>query len=194
MQQSNYGSLSDLELTNLLRVGNHTAFAEIFERYEELLYNFAFKKLGDQEESKDLIQDLFVTLWNNRLSFELKTRLSSYLYRAVLNRVLDLFKHRAIKEEHIRSLQQKIELTAEGADYMIREKDIERLIEMEIAALPEKMREVFIMRRKQFLSNREIGEKLGISEQTVETHMKRALRVLRSRLGLTIYLMYILQK
>ncbi|MNE96108.1 RNA polymerase sigma factor [compost metagenome] len=75
---------------------------------------------------------------------------------------------------------------------MIREKDITRLIDMEIAALPEKMQQVFLLRKKAFLSNREIAEQLGISEQTVETHMKRALKTLKNRLGPAIFLLAVL--
>src|SRR5690606_10577319 len=106
----------------------------------------------------------------------------------VLNRILNVFKHRVIKEEYVHSFQQMIEETAQGADYRIREKDIEKVIEMEISTLPPKMRTVFEMRKKEFLSNKQIAEKLGISEQTVSTHMKRVLKLLRIRLGFTLYL------
>lgn len=187
-----YSKYSDEDLLVFLKKDDHAAFAEIFNRYDALLFNFAYKKVRDKDEAKDILQEVFVRLWNNRSVLELKISLHSYLYRAVLNKTLNLFRHQGIRENHVLALQQMIEETAQESDYSIREKDIERLIELEVAALPPKMKEVFELRKKQFLTNKQIAEQMGISEQTVETHMKRALRVLRTRLGTVIYLFYIL--
>jgi len=180
---SKYKTCTDQELISLIKLGDEQSFAEVFNRYNTLLFNFAYKKINDRDEAKDIVQDLFIKLWNNRMEFELKTSLNSYMYRSVLNSVLNIVKHDLIKEEYANSLQHMIDQSAEGSDYKIREKDIEKLIEMEIAALPQQMREVFTMRRMEFLSNKEVAERLELSEQTVETHMKRALKVLRKRLG-----------
>lgn len=168
------------------------AFAEVFSRYRSLLYNFAYKKLRDKDGAKDIVQDLFIRLWSIDNDFELKTSLNSYMYRSILNSVLNVVKHDLVKEEYVSSLQYMMDQSTEESDFKIREKDIEKLIEMEIAALPGQMREVFTLRRKEFLSNKEVAEKLGISEQTVETHMKRALRVLRKRLGNLSYFLSLL--
>lgn len=187
-----YSKYNDDDLLIFLKEDNHSAFTEIFNRYNPLLFSFAYKKVKDKDEAKDIMQEVFVKLWNNRSALELKTSLHSYLYRAVFNKALNLFRHQGIREDHVLALQQMIEDTAQDSDFTIREKDIEKLIEMEVAALPPKMREVFELRKKQFLSNKQIAEQMGISEQTVETHMKRALKVLRTRLGTFIYLFYIL--
>ena len=106
----------------------------------------------------------------------------------MLFRSLNVLSRQVIREEYVHSFQQMIQQNTQEADYHIRETDMENLIEAEIATLPPKMREVFEMRKKEYLSNREIAEKLGISEQTVETHVKRALRVLRLRLGVSMFL------
>ncbi len=184
-----YKEYSDPELIHFIKSDDERAFTEIFNRYQPLLYDFAYKKIRDQEESKDIIQEIFVNLWNNRKSFELKISLSGYLYRSVLNKILNNLKHHTIREEYVLSFQQMIEETVEETDYRIREKDIEKLIETEIGALPHKMREVFEMRKREFFTNKEIAKKLGISEQTVETHMKRALKALRHRLIRAVYLL-----
>lgn len=187
-----YSALTDNELILLLRDNDDMAFKEIFDRYHSLLYQFACKKTKDSDEAKDILQEVFVHLWNKRANFEITTSLSSYLYRSVLNKILNIIKHKIVHEGYVQSLHQWINETHHGSDYLIREKDIEKLIAKEITALPPKMREVFELRKKEFLSNRQIAEKLGLSEQTVETHMKRALRVLRKRLSLFIYFAYLL--
>ncbi|MEQ7801015.1 RNA polymerase sigma-70 factor [Pedobacter sp. ASV1-7] len=187
-----YDKYSDQELVALIKLGDEQSFAEVFNRYKVLLFNFSYKKLNNKDVAKDVVQDLFIKLWNNRDEFELKTSLNSYMYRSVLNGVLNIVKHDLIKEEYVNSLQHMIDQSTEESDHKIREKDIENLIEMEIAALPQQMREVFIMRRKEYLSNKEVAEKLNISEQTVETHMKRALKVLRKRLGKLSYFLSVI--
>lgn len=181
----------DQELFALLKEGNEKAFADIFNRYQAPLFDFAYKRIRDKDEAKDIVQEIFVRLWNNRADLQIRTSLRSYLYRSVLNRVLNILSHQVIKEEYVNSLQQMIEANTQAADYHIRETDMEKLIEAEIAALPPKMREVFEMRKRKYLSNKEIAGKLGISEQTVETHMKRALRVLRVRLGVSMFLVVV---
>lgn len=183
-------NLTDRELIELLKARNNEAFEEIFRRYEPLLLNFIYKKINDKDTAKDILQDIFIQLWNNRDRLEILT-LSSYLYTAALNRIRDLYKHQVIHDGHIAVLQNILNEHDRSADYQLREKDITILIEKEIKALPPKMQEVFQLRREAFLSNKEISEKLGISEQTVETHMKRALKTLKQRLGPAVYFIYI---
>ncbi|MBB5440067.1 RNA polymerase sigma-70 factor (ECF subfamily) [Pedobacter sp. AK017] len=185
-----YSTYTDLELTALLKAKDRAAFEETFIRYEPLLLNFTYKKINNRDEAKDILQDIFVQLWNNLDGLNISS-LSSYLYTAALNKIRDRYKHQVIHDEHIGKLQQLIDGAAAGADYLIREKDITLLIEKEIAALPEKMREVFLLRKNAFLSNKEIAEKLGIAEQTVETHMKRALKTLKNRLGPAVVLTFL---
>lgn len=182
----------DLQFASLLQGGDEFAYAEIFKRYNSLLYTFAFKRIRDEDEAKDIVQDVFLKLWQNRESLVLHTSLSSYLYRAVLNQLLNRLKHITLHQDHIESFQIFMNDKSLQTDYRIREKDMQALIQLEVAALPPRMREVFTLRSQEGLSNREIAEQLGLSEQTIETHMKRALKVLRSRLSIAITLLSVM--
>lgn len=178
-----YCKLTDEQLVGRLKSGDKLAFAQVHERYYPLLYNFSYKKNIDTEEIKDIIQEVFIKLWQSRESTNIITSLQSYLFKSVSNKMMDLFRHIKVKQEHVESLQNMMNCyDFSGTDYSIREKDMEKLIFLEIEALPERMREVMTLRRNLDLSNKEIGIQLGITEQTVETHAKRALRVLRRRL------------
>jgi RNA polymerase sigma-70 factor (family 1) len=181
---------TDQELVVHLQSGNERAFTEIFNRYRGPLFQFIYKKTGDEEIARDIVQDVFIRIWDKRREINLTGSLSSYLYRAVFNRSLDLLKHYAVREEYIVSFQQMLQAVQGGTDHRIREHDMERVIELELAALPARMREVIQLRRKEYLSNREIAERLDLSEQTVETHMKRALRVLKTRLMPVLIFLY----
>jgi len=185
-----YTKHDDFQLMELLRQGNEAAFTELFNRYNRFLFIYAFKKLQDKEEAKDVVQDVFVSLWNGRKEFTLQTTLAGYLYTSVRNKALNLFRDKNINAKYLNSLQQLLDKSDIQTDHLVREKDIRMLINKEIAALPPKMREVFELRKNAFLSNKEIAQQLGISEQTVATHIKRALKMLRIRLGLVIYLLF----
>lgn len=189
----NYSTCPDNELVLLLKEGNDAAFREIYLRYDKLLYLYAYKKLRNREEAKDVVQDVFTWLLNNRTEICLTGSLSGYLYKAVLHKIFDIFKHKGIIRKYAESGEHHIEINPTETDYLIREKDIIALIEHEIAAMPSKMREIYILKRKNFLSTKEIAQQLEISEHTVSTQLKRALKHLRVKLGILVYILWIMK-
>ncbi|WP_316788352.1 RNA polymerase sigma-70 factor [Pedobacter frigoris] len=178
-----YGQLSDFELTGLLNKGDQLAFREIYNRYNSLLLIYAYRKLEDKEEAKDVVQEVFAGLWTNHTELQIKTTLSGYLYRIVLNKILNIFRHKDFGKQYVDAIQHLVDSDTSATDYLIREKEMTAMIEKEIAGLPAKMREVFELRRKEYLSNKEIAERLRLSEHTVATQMKKALKVIRLRFG-----------
>ena len=184
----NYSAFSDPQLTVLLGAGERDAFTEIYQRYNILLYRYAFRKVNVSEEAKDIVQDIFINLWNNRDRIVFDTSLSGYLYRSARNRALNLIARKVVEVRYLDSLEGLLKVHHERADYLIREKQIAALIDAEIALLPPKMREVFLLSRSKNMTYKEIAAALEVSEETVKTQMKRALKVLRTKLGLFAYL------
>ncbi|WP_353183905.1 RNA polymerase sigma-70 factor [Parapedobacter lycopersici] len=177
-----YTKYSDSDLLQFLKSGDERVFSEIYTRYHSLLYIYAYKKLRDKQKAQDIVQDVFITLWEKRLELRIYVSLANYLYTAVRNKSLDFFARRKVEERYLSSLQQYLHSPHTAADLVVRERDIEALIEKEIQALPPKMREVFELSRKSYSSHEEIAQTLGISKFTVDTQIKRALKVLRLRL------------
>ncbi|TCD00317.1 RNA polymerase sigma factor [Pedobacter psychroterrae] len=188
---SGYNVLADLELYTLLKAGDKVAYTEIYNRYFSLLYLHALKRLRDEEAARDLIQDLFATLWLKREVLTTKTNLSNYLFTAVRNGVFNFIAHQKVASRYISELPDKVEPSECITDHLARERQLAALIEKEIGELPEKMREIFLLSRVEGLSHKEIGERLGISELTVKTQVKNALRILRGKLGVIIYFIFI---
>ncbi len=186
-------SYSDQELIGLFASGNDAAFKEIYMRYDKLLYLYAYHKLGNKEESRDTVQDVFAWLLNNRENLNLTTNLSGYLYKSVLNKIYNLYKHQEVLRKYATEGNGYLDIESTETDFLIREKDINAVIEQEIAAMPEGMREVFELRRKDYLTTKETAEQLGVAESTVITQMKRAKKRLRLKLGLLVYLLMISQ-
>jgi RNA polymerase sigma-70 factor (ECF subfamily) len=164
------------------------AFAEIYTRYKWLLHTHAHKWMHDREEAMDIIHELFSNLWEKRESINFNATLSGYLYTAVRNRILNRVAHKKVESTYISSLQTFLDKGESLTDHLVRENELRAIIEKEIAALPAKMREVFELSRKANLSHKDIAQQLDISEQTVRKHVQNALRALRVRLGVFVFL------
>lgn len=178
-----YQSLMDAELFTLLCNGDHKAYTEIYDRYSGILYVHAYKRIRNREEARDLIHELFTVLWSKRDQIVLKTELSAYLYRAVRNRIIDLVNHNKLQRSYVSSFEGFLNNGTNITDHAIREKELALLIEKEINALPEKMKQVFNLSRNEFRTHKEISEALDISEFTVRKQINNALKVLRPKLG-----------
>ncbi|MCD0489184.1 RNA polymerase sigma-70 factor [Pedobacter sp. MC2016-14] len=184
-----YRKYSDLELAALLKDGDAYAYTEIYERYKFILYKHAFRLLGDEEECNDVIQDLFLALWQKRDSLAFKTALSSYLYNSVRNRVFDLITHKKVQTKYLESIRDFMEQGAFVTEEYLRAKELSAAIEREITALPKKMREIFELSRDEELSYKQIAEKLGLSANTVKQQVYNAVKILRAKISslLTIW-------
>ncbi|HVW94416.1 MAG TPA: RNA polymerase sigma-70 factor [Mucilaginibacter sp.] len=191
---SDYTLYSDTELSGLFREGDDAAFKEIYLRYNKLLYLFALRRLEDQDEAMDVVQDVFVWLLNNREKVALNTSLSAYLYKSVLNKVLDIFRHQQTIRKYIAQGDHFIEVDSQETDYLIREKDIAEMIAREIESMPPRMREVYKMRHQQHLDTEVIAETLGISENTVIVQLQRGTKHLRKHLGTVVFILYLLNQ
>ncbi|WP_316799746.1 RNA polymerase sigma-70 factor [Pedobacter frigidisoli] len=187
-----YQDHTDLQLAALLRNSDHAAFSEIYDRYWAVLYLHARKLLNNDEEARDVVQELFTTLWKKSGQIEFNVQLSSYLYKAIRNRIFKHIGRQKLVHDYQQSLADFINEGHIDTDTLVRERELSRLIEQQIQALPPKMREVFELSRKQHLSHKEISEKLGISEHTVKRQVSNALGILRDKLGISASLLCIL--
>ena len=186
-------NVSDNDLVFLLQEGSEDAYTEIYNRYKWLLHTHAYKKLGDRDAANDLIQELFTSLWVRRKDIVLTSTLSAYLYTSIRNKVLNIIEHRQVESKYIVSVANFAEQYVSATDHKVRENQLMEIIEREIASLPPKMRQVFELSRKSHLSHKEIAEHLGISEETVKSQVKNALKLLRVRLGLFLYIILLVK-
>jgi RNA polymerase sigma-70 factor (family 1) len=180
---NDYSKLCDLELQQLLMTGDAFAFTEIYHRYKGVLHQHAINMLKNRDEAKDVLQEVFTTLWYNHESIQIQSNLSGYLYSSVRNKILNLIAHKNVESKYILSLEDFIKNGEFVTDHRVRERQLTMLIEKEVAALPPKMREIFRLSRFSNLSHKEIAEELSLSEQTVRTQVRNALRLLRVKLG-----------
>jgi len=189
-----YSKCTDPELLALLKEGKHDAFKEIYLRYNSLLFAYAFRRLQNREEAMDVVQEVFIHLWENRSDFVIKSYLSGFLYKSVLNKILDIWKHNSVVRKHVLSQSVQIDVDAVETDFLIREKEVSNMIAREIAAMPPRMREVYELKFKQYFTVKQIASELGISENTVATQLQRASAHLKNKLGLVVFILHIINR
>ncbi|MGB3065604.1 RNA polymerase sigma factor [Sphingobacterium thalpophilum] len=179
----------DKELIDQLRNGDHQAFETVYHRYKVLMVSHAYQKLGSYDMAKEIVQDVFSQIWGQHRDLPTINNLSAWLYVLVRNKVFKYMAHQKVVHRYAESFSRFTEYVSHYTEYQVREKEMQRMIDSEVDKLPPKMRQVLLMSRTEGLSHKEIAEMLGISENTVKNHVKAALKILRTRLGMCLMLM-----
>lgn len=175
-------SYSDSELLDCLKAGDQVAFAEIYERYWKVMYVHARKMLRSDDDSKDLVQELFASLWTKSTEIACNANLSGYLYVSLRNKIINLIQQKNIRRDYLSSLASFAAETRNSTFEQISEREIIAVVETEIQNLPQKMRRIFELSRKQNLSHKEIATQLDISDKTVKKQIGYAIKILKLRL------------
>ncbi len=174
---------SDPEIVSAIRRGDENAFELTFRKFYGRLCNYACSLLKDEEESEEVVQTVFLIIWEKRADLEITLSLKSYLYRAVHNHCLNRFKHAAVREAHREYTEYFIPQSSESVTEVIHANELEERIEKAVSSLPEQCQKAFRMSRFQELKYQEIADQLGISIKTVENQIGKALKILRIELA-----------
>ncbi|NGF56352.1 RNA polymerase sigma-70 factor [Parapedobacter sp. SGR-10] len=187
-----YHLYSEHELLLALKHGDDRAFAEVYERYWEPLFKQALSMTHDEDMAKDIVQDSFVCLWEKISHTEITKSLRSYLFIAVRSRVLNQFAHGKVQAKYLESLASYLTEGENQTDLPLQEKVLQEQIDRQIASLPERMRTIFEMSRKEYMSYKEIADELYLSDKTVKKQISRALKILRVKLDFLLSLTIVL--
>lgn len=187
----NVQNINDLFLLQKLKDGDHIAFQELYNQYYGILYLHVYQKLKDREVAKDIVHDLFISIWQKRADLSIKGQVSSYMYAAIRNRVIDYISKEKSKLKYLETLTEPSQQVSSETDYLLREKLLAEQIESVLNRLSPRVKEVFELSRKEYLSHKEIANKLNISEHSVRGYIKLALRLLKMKFGSILYLMLI---
>lgn len=177
---------TERELLFLLKNGDERAFSELYNLYWEKLFISAYNKLKNRELCEDILQEVFISLWNKRQTLIIKTTLQNYLYASVTYKVYDVFRKNTdlLNNELLDKFDQRIQES--NPETVLMHQELIAQIEIAIEALPEKSKVVFKLSREEQLTYIEIAKKLNISTKTVEAHISKSLRLLRNSLGTNI--------
>lgn len=151
------------------------------------MLNHALRFLPEEAEAEDVVADVFCDLWRRIGEIDLDNGITTYLYRAVATRALNVLRHKnvaAVRLENLEAVNEKrMEFVArENLEDVVHSHDIGHGIKNALAELPERCRQVFVLSYMNGLKNKEIADALGLSVRTVEAHIYKALRMMRDRL------------
>lgn len=176
-----FTTYTDLELLEAIRRDDEEAFAELFKRYWKKVHNMAYQRVRSEEVTAEIVQDLFIALWDKRASHSI-THLPSYLYSAVKNKALNYMAAQVVRKNYW-DYCKKFFLDRDNAtENTVEFDELMEAIETGIEHLPEKSQKVFRLNRLEGRSIPEIADTLNLSEKAIQYHLTQSLKKLRLHL------------
>ncbi len=175
------GILSEPEIVVKIKHGDQSAFEELYRGYYDRLYRFTLNFVRSKENAKDVVQDVFVKVWLNKETLDAQQSIKAYLFMATKNRAVDFFKNKGNGLTDPDSDKAEAFSYSDPVQDMI-DSDLEAAVREAIGRLPQKCKLVFKLSRQEGLTYREIADLFGISENTVEKQVVRALKHLKKSL------------
>lgn len=181
-----------------LKNGSYEAFNAVYNIYSRRLYAYCYKYVKSHEDTQDILQEVFVALWKNRESIRDENTLLYFLFQIAKNRLINSFRAQVnspVFEEYV-TYRDELRLSVNDTSCPVELDDFRRKIVQIKNSLPPTQRKIYEYSREQDLSNKEIADLLGLSEQTVKNQLSLALKVFREKLadykyiGLLIALFY----
>jgi RNA polymerase sigma-70 factor (family 1) len=179
---SAYSGFSDQELTTIFNNGDEMAYAEIYNRHWPGLYQSSYNILRDKDACMDVLQDVFIWLWEHKGNLQINN-LKLYLLTAVKYKVANHIRNGKVKLSLFTSLESLSTNDLLFHDDSLEVKELISIIALFTSELPDRARQIFHLSRNEHLSNKEIAARLGISEKTVENQMTTNLRKLKITMG-----------
>lgn len=171
---------SEKELLKSLSEGDERAIEAIYQLYWEPLFIKSFSILRDKEICEDIIQEIFIKLWDFRERLEIKVSLKAYLFASCRYSIYRQIRSGTVREDIFDEIHERLHTSSSHAD--LEYKEILAQVNHIINQLPPKCQQVYKLSREENLSHKEIAQQLNISTKTVENHITRALHELRSSL------------
>ncbi len=166
-----------------LKKGDFASFDHLFSVYKERLYAFALGYLKSTEDARELVQEVFIKVWENREELDEKKSFNAYLFTISKNTILNHFRKRANDKKYIEYIKQHTGIEYTRTEEDIEYSDLEGQAKKVIDQLPPRRRKIYRLSREEGLTYEEIASKLNISKKTVENQITQALKFLRERLG-----------
>jgi RNA polymerase sigma-70 factor (family 1) len=175
-----YSTLTDQELTTLLKQGDQHAFRKIYEKYSKKVYYVALRMLGSEESSEEVMQEVMLKLWQKANSLHLDTNLEAYLKTLAKNRSFNELRRQAMEFKAVNMNTLDWTDSHNETEERIILGETQKILEDGIALLPPQQKAVYSLCHQQGLKYEEAAERLNLSPLTIKTHMQLSLRFLRN--------------
>ncbi len=167
--------VEDTTLAQRLRTGDADAFTTIYSRYHDVIYLYALRLSGDEDTAADIVQDIFLSLWERRAELPEALAFRPYLFRAARFKYLNAAQHEQVRQRAAGHFQAYLDAGSHAVDDHIEEQELFERLRVLVDRLPGKMTQVFRLRQDNH-SDRDIARQLQISEKTVKNLMSEAVK------------------
>lgn len=157
-------------------------FDELFNEFYERLSRYANTIVKDMETAREIVQGIFVKIYEQKNTIQINTSIKSYLYKSVHNSCLNFLKQNQIKNKHHAIMQKNMDSFSNETSDAIMRNELEHKLYLAIEELPKKCKRIFKLNRFEGKTNQEIANELGLSKRTVETQISIALKNLRKKM------------
>lgn len=175
-------SISDNKLLAQIKLGDPCAFELLFDRYWEKLYKAALARLNNEDDAKDIVQELLINFWNRREKVEIRTTLESYLFGALKLSIISYFRSLNVNDIRLDDVLDRINILEDSVtdinDYL----QLEYLLEEAVSLMPETFKKIYSLRSDN-IPVKEIALQLGLADQTVKNYITELLRRLRQNIS-----------
>jgi len=172
----------DIELVPKLQKGDVEAFDLVYEKYAGKLYGFSLKYLKSTDETEELVQSVFLKVWENHKTLKKESSFKSYLFTIAYNEICNIFRRRSHLQKFIGAQLIENSQTSSETEELIDYNSIRDQVDLIIAKLPERQRTIFLKSRQEGKSNKDIANELGLSSGTVDNYISESLKFIRSNL------------
>ncbi len=174
----------DSEILSLASINKRHAFEMAFNIYWDPLFRQAYRKIQSEDAAKDLVQEVFITMWDNLDQLSQQDHLLPYLYAVLRNKVLMQYRKDSVRLRYASNFTLKEEDYEPSAHHLMINKELQAIIDDEINKMPTRMREIHLLQKEGNHSIKEIAIQLKLSEQTIKNQLYTASNRLKSRLRL----------
>jgi RNA polymerase sigma-70 factor (ECF subfamily) len=174
---------TEQKLIALLQKGSMAAFEGLFEQYSQKLYRFSFSYLKSESEAEDVVQEVFLKIWENRSSLKTETSFQSYLFTIAFNSIRKSFNKKARQNQFHADLLDFLSVDNLSLETHPDYEALLSKLELLIDQMPERRKEIFLKRKKEGMSVRNIAETMNISPKTVENQITEAMNYLKKEFG-----------
>ena len=174
--------INDQELTGLLREGSKDSFRILYNRYGTKINHFARSYLKSEHDAEELVQDVFLKLWDKREVLDSSKNIRAFIYKIAINSIYDFIRRKNIEQAYFDYSNGKQDI-ADSTWHEVVYNDMLAQINRLIEQMPEQRRKIFQMNKEEGLSNDEIAKTLGLSKRTVENQLYRATIFMKKNLN-----------
>jgi RNA polymerase sigma-70 factor (family 1) len=173
-----FESYSDEELLTAIRKNDASAFSEFLRRYWKKAYHITYAKVRSQAVTEEIVQDLFTTLWDKRASLSINN-VHAFIFTCIKNKSINYIESQLVRKKYWNYYKVFIPQQEESTRREVEFNELMEAVETCVETLPEKSRSVFRLSRLEGIPNREIAERLNLSEKAIEYHLTKSLKIMR---------------